>query len=115
MAGSGKSATREFRIQRSTALALIPLAFVLIAMVIALAGSDYETAHAYLGNPILALLVLVIIVVAAAHMRIGMGEIIADYVHNGFLKALSVFGNFLFCAAVVLGSVYAAAKILFGF
>lgn len=113
--GAVKSATRHFRRQRTTALALIPLSFILIATVIALAGADYETARAHLANPVVAALVLIILLPALVHMRIGMDDIIDDYVQGRFLNVLSKLANALFCAAVALGSLTAAAKILIGF
>lgn len=120
MAGSAssspvKSATRAFSIQRKSALALIPLALFLIALILALSGTDYETARHYLGNPIVSLLVIVTILATVAHMRIGMNEVIEDYVHGSFLHVLAKTVNILFCVAVGLGSIYAALKILIGF
>jgi succinate dehydrogenase / fumarate reductase, membrane anchor subunit len=113
--GPVKSATRDFRRQRTTALALIPLALFLIALLLALAGADYETARHYLGNPIVSFLVVLTIVSAVLHMRVGMGEVIEDYVHGRFFHVLALTANILFCVAVGLASIYAALKILIGF
>jgi succinate dehydrogenase / fumarate reductase membrane anchor subunit len=110
-----KSATRAFSIQRKSALALIPLALFLIALILALSGSDYEMAHHYLGNPIVSILVILAILATVAHMRIGMNEIIDDYVQGHALHVLAKAANFLFSVAVGLGSIYAALKILIGF
>lgn len=115
MAQSGKSATRDFRRQRLTAFALVPLGLIFVALVVALAGSDYETARACLANPLVAGVIVLLVIATAVHMRIGMNEIIDDYVQDSTLHKLSKTGNFLFCAAVVLGSIYAALKILIGF
>jgi len=113
--GAVKSATRDFRRQRFTALALIPLALFLVVLILALAGSDYETARRYLGNPIVAFLVILTVVSAVLHMRVGMGEVIEDYVHGRFFHVLALTANILFCVAVGLASIYAALKILIGF
>jgi succinate dehydrogenase / fumarate reductase membrane anchor subunit len=113
--GAVKSATRMFRRQRTTALALIPLAFFLIALVIALELADYETARHYLGNPIATILLVVLVIAAVAHMRIGMHEVIEDYVQARFLHLLAALGNNLFCLVVLLASLFAAAKLLIGF
>jgi succinate dehydrogenase / fumarate reductase membrane anchor subunit len=109
-----KSATRAYRRQRTTALALVPLALLLIAVVVALAGSDYETARHYLGNPLLGALLVLLVLAGVIHMRIGMMEIIEDYVH-GFLKYVSLVANYVFAIAVGLVCLYAVAKIVVGF
>ena len=113
--GPVKSGTRDFRRQRTTALALIPLALFLIALIVALSGADYETARQYLGNPVVTFLVVLTVVSAMLHMRIGMYEVIEDYVHGRFFHVLTLAANILFCAGVGLVSIYAALKILIGF
>jgi succinate dehydrogenase / fumarate reductase membrane anchor subunit len=109
-----KSATRAFRRQRTTALALFPLALIFVAVVVALAGADYETVRHYLGNPLLGAFFVLLVLAGVIHMRIGMMEIIEDYVH-GFLKYLALFANYAFAIAVGLGCLYAVAKIVVGF
>ncbi len=110
-----KAATRAFRRQRTTALALVPLALVFVAVVVALAGSGYETAHHYLGNPIIAAFFALLVIAGVIHMRIGMMEIVEDYVPNAVLRHLSLFLNYVFCIAVGLACLYAVAKVLIGF
>jgi succinate dehydrogenase / fumarate reductase membrane anchor subunit len=110
-----KSATRAFRRQRATALALVPLALILVAVVVALSGTDYETARHYLGNPLVAIFLVLLVGAGVVHMRIGMMEIIDDYVPNAFLRHLTLLANYAFAIAVGLGCLYAVAKIAIGF
>ncbi|HEX7775752.1 MAG TPA: succinate dehydrogenase, hydrophobic membrane anchor protein [Parvibaculum sp.] len=110
-----KSATRAFRRQRTTALALFPLALVFVAVVVALAGADYDTAKHYLGNPLLGAFFVLLILAGVIHMRIGMMEIIDDYVPNAALRHLTLFLNYVFAVAVGLTCLYAVVKIVIGF
>jgi succinate dehydrogenase hydrophobic anchor subunit len=69
--GSAKAGTRDFWIQRLTAAANVPLALLLIAFVVALAGADYATVRSYLGNPLVAIPMLLLVLSGTWHMRIG--------------------------------------------
>lgn len=112
--GSAKSGTDSFWMQRLTAVALIPLTVFLIASVVALAGADYETVRAYLSMPLVSVILLALVVAGIWHMRIGMKEIIEDYVHGEYVKLLAVVGNTFFALLVGLACVYAALKLGFG-
>ncbi len=81
--------TSTFIIQRATAALLIPLAiWFLIAMVSHL-GANYMVAQEWLSRPLNAGLLALFITIGAIHMRIGMAEIIADYIHGGLKRVLS--------------------------
>lgn len=69
--GLAKAGTRDFWIQRLTAAANVPLALLLIAFVVALTGADYATVRSYLGNPLVAIPMLLLVLSGTWHMRIG--------------------------------------------
>jgi succinate dehydrogenase / fumarate reductase membrane anchor subunit len=79
--GSAKAGTRNFWIQRLTAAANVALALFLIALLVALMGADYATVRSYLGNPLVAIPVLLVLS-GTWHMRIGMQVILEDYIHK---------------------------------
>lgn len=112
--GSAKSGTEHFWVQRLTAIATIPLAVFLIALVVALTGADYEAARACLANPLVSILLLLLILSGVTHMRVGMQDIIEDYVHAEGLKMLALIGNTFFSIAVGLACAYAALRLGFG-
>lgn len=112
--GSAKSGTGHFWLQRLTAVSNLVLAIIFIGVVIALAGRPYPSAIALLSNPLVAILMLLFILSACIHMRIGMQVIIEDYVHSEVLKILAVMGNTFFAIAVGAASVYAVLKLSFG-
>jgi len=74
----GESRHEHFWLQRLTAVANLFLAFAFIAIVIALAGKDYASARALLGNPLVAMLLALFVISGCIHMRIGMQVVIED-------------------------------------
>jgi len=111
--GSARSGTATFWRQRLTAVANIPLVLFLIYTVVANLGADYGAVKAYLAKPIVAILLLALVINAAVHMRIGLKEIVEDYVHGGG-KVLMLLLVTFFAAGVGLASVFAIIKISLG-
>ena len=81
--GSARSGTETFWRQRVTAVANIPLVIFLILAIVTHIGADYGMMRAFIAHPLVALAFLALIISAAIHMRIGLKEIIEDYVHGG--------------------------------
>ncbi|NIJ41300.1 succinate dehydrogenase / fumarate reductase membrane anchor subunit [Parvibaculum indicum] len=112
--GSARSGSGHFILQRVTAVANVFLAIFLIASVVALTGSDYETVRAYLANPLVVILMLALVLSGILHMKAGMQVVIEDYVHGESAKFLALIGNTFFSFLVGLACVFAALKIGFG-
>ena len=110
--GSARSGTETFWRQRVTAVANIPLVIFLILAIVTHIGADYGTMRAFIARPLVALAFLALIISAAIHMRIGLKEIIEDYVHGG-AKVIILFATF-FATGVGLASIVAILKISFG-
>ncbi|GGG46029.1 succinate dehydrogenase, hydrophobic membrane anchor protein [Chelatococcus composti] len=111
--GSARSGTSHFWHQRLTAVANVPLALAFIAIVVCATGSGYEEALALVRSPLVAILLLLFILSAAYHMRLGMQVIIEDYVHSG-AKVAAVIANTFFAVLVAAAAVFAVLKITFG-
>lgn len=111
--GSARSGTETFWRQRVTAVANIPLVIFLILSVVANIGADYVSVRAYLAQPVVAILMLALVINAAIHMRIGLKEIIEDYVHGGG-KVVAILLATFFAVGVGLASVLAIIKISLG-
>jgi succinate dehydrogenase / fumarate reductase, membrane anchor subunit len=80
--GSARDGLREWRLQRLTALALIPLALYFAASMLRLATSGRITAAEWLASPISALLVILFVLAGLAHMLAGLRSVFLDYVHT---------------------------------
>src|SRR5580704_12982505 len=79
--GSARDGLGEWRVQRRTALALIPLGLYFVASILRLATSDQMTAATWLASPVPALLVILFVLAALAHALVGLRSVFADYVH----------------------------------
>ena len=111
--GAAHRGTETFWRQRVTAVANVPLVIFLILAIVTHIWADYETMRAFIARPLVALAFLALIISAAIHMRIGLKEIIEDYVHGG-AKVVAILLATFFAAGVGLASVVAILKISFG-
>src|SRR6201981_2726847 len=112
--GSAREGLREWRLQRWTALALIPLGLYFVASMLRLATSDQTTAAAWLASPVPALLTILFVLALLAHAVGGMRSVLVDYLHT---RALLVSVELLVRAtAVMLGGagVLAVLKLFLG-
>ncbi len=112
--GSAKSGTGHFWLQRMTAVSNLVLTVIFIGIVISLSGRPYPAAMALLGHPLVSILMLLFILSACVHMRIGMQTILEDYVHHEGFKVLAAMANTFFAIVVGAASVYAVLKLSFG-
>jgi succinate dehydrogenase / fumarate reductase membrane anchor subunit len=112
--GSAHDGLRAWRLQRWTAVALIPLSLYFVASMLWLATADQATAAAWLASPVAALLVIFFVLAGLAHAQIGTREVFLDYVHT---RARLLAAELLVrTAAFVLGgaSVLAVLRLFLG-
>ncbi|MFG1350688.1 succinate dehydrogenase, hydrophobic membrane anchor protein [Xanthobacter autotrophicus] len=112
--GSARSGTGHFFQQRVTGLANLILMIAFIGIVICLAGSSYAATRATLGNPFVAVVILLTLLSVTTHMRIGMQVVIEDYIHTEALKVLLIVANTFFSIAIALAGAFAVLKISLG-
>jgi succinate dehydrogenase / fumarate reductase membrane anchor subunit len=112
--GAARSGTRDFWHQRVTSVAAIPLSIALVIIIIGLMGRSHAAVVQILGSPLVAVIMLLFIFNTAYHMRIGMQEIILDYVHEDRYKLAALMANTFFTFAVALASAFAILKLAFG-
>jgi succinate dehydrogenase / fumarate reductase, membrane anchor subunit len=112
--GSARDGLREWRLQRLTALALIPLGLYFTASLLRLATSGRLTAAEWLRSPVPALLVILFLLAGLVHMLIGLRSVFLDYVHT---RARLLAAGLLVRAATALligASVLAVLKLFLG-
>ena len=80
--GSARDGLQEWRVQRWTALALIPLGLYFVASMLSLATSEQETAVGWLRSPVPAFLTILFLVALFGHAVVGLRSVLADYVHT---------------------------------
>jgi len=112
--GAAKSGTQDFWVQRVTSVAGIPLTVAAFVIVIMLLGRNQAAVAQILGAPLVAVIMLLFIVCIIIHMKIGMQEILVDYVPDESLKLTLLLANSFFCWIVGLICAYAILKLSFG-
>ena len=112
--GSAKSGTKHWWAQRVTAIALIPLTIWFVVAMISATGNDYNNAQQFIGNPINAVLFILLIVATFHHAQLGLQVVIEDYVHN---KPMEI-GLLVITKGIVIvlgvSAVFAVLSITFG-
>src|ERR1041384_1272493 len=112
--GSAKDGTHHWWMQRVTAVALIPLAIWFVVSVIALVGKDHAAFMAWVRNPIIATLLVVLIAATFHHAQLGLQVVIEDYVHREGTK-LALLLLMRFAAVVFAGiGIFSVLRVAFG-
>jgi len=84
--GSAKEGVQHWWVQRTTALALVPLTIWFVSSVLSLVGAGHAAAVDWLASPWSATFMVLLIVATFHHMQLGLQVIIEDYVHNETAK-----------------------------
>jgi succinate dehydrogenase / fumarate reductase membrane anchor subunit len=109
--GSARDGSREWQLQRKSALALMPLGLYFVASMLWLATSDQLTAAQWLSSPLPALLTILFVIALFAHAVVGLRSVLLDYVHT---RSLLIAAALLVRAAAILlagASVLAVLKL----
>ena len=111
--GSAKQGVHHWWAQRITAVALIPLVAWFAVSLVMLSGADHMAVRAWIGSPVVMVLLILTIVIGLHHGQLGMQVVIEDYVHNDGMKlALIVLMRFI---AVFFGLAAIVAILRIGF
>jgi succinate dehydrogenase / fumarate reductase membrane anchor subunit len=96
--------TATFIAQRASAVILLPLMIWFLSGAVAHAGATYADMRAWLGAPLNAILMGLLIAIGAFHMRIGLDEIIDDYSGKGFRGVWKLLNLFACLGVAALGA-----------
>ena len=109
------AAPRRFWRQRLTAIANVPLTiFLILSLRDAISARAIDDVQAYLARPSSLLPCSRSSLSASLHMRIGLKEIIEDYVHGEGCKVVAIVLATFFAVGVALACAFAIFKISLG-
>jgi succinate dehydrogenase / fumarate reductase membrane anchor subunit len=112
--GSAKDGVGHWWAQRLTAIALIPLVVWFAISLVMLSGADYTVVRAWIGSPLVMMLLVLTIAVGLHHAQLGMQVVIEDYIGgDGWKLALIVIVKFI-AVLFGLGAIVAILRIGFG-
>jgi succinate dehydrogenase / fumarate reductase, membrane anchor subunit len=80
--GTTRHGYGDWKIQRLTSIAAIPLFVWFIASAVALAGEPYAEVRLWLAAPFNATMMILLVVTTFWHAKLGIQVVIEDYVHH---------------------------------
>lgn len=104
--------TSTFIMQRASAVLMAPLAGWVLFNLVANIGGDFAAARAWMAAPINGLLVGAFVTIGALHMRIGLSEVIVDYL-QGSVRDIFNFLNWIAALLVISATVYSVFTLSF--
>jgi succinate dehydrogenase / fumarate reductase membrane anchor subunit len=111
--GSAQHGVGDWWVQRVTAVALVPLAVWFVAGVISLAGADHRTVALWMGHPVNAVLLILLLVAMFRHAQLGLRVVIEDYVHHEGAKIALLLAVNGVLAVLAVGSILSVLKLVF--
>ena len=110
--GTAKDGLHHWWAQRITAVALVPLVVWFAISLVMLSGADYAAVRAWIGSPLVMVLLILTISVGLHHGQLGMQAVFEDYTSGGLRLALIVLTKFI---AVVFGLAAVVSILRIGF
>ncbi|MCB5202372.1 succinate dehydrogenase, hydrophobic membrane anchor protein [Neorhizobium sp. T786] len=111
--GSAKTGTDHFWKVRTTSVVLVPLMLFYIGFLVMYAGRPYAEVVDALANPFVATINALTVIASIVHMRLGMEEVIQDYIHSETAKLALLIVNASFSLLVGGLCLIAVLKIAF--
>ena len=111
---SAKEGAGHWWAQRLTAIALVPLTIWFVPSMAMLAGKSHGAVVAWLGAPLNAILMALLLAVTFYHVWLGLEAIIEDYVHTERRHIATLIAMKIAVAVLALAAFFAVAKIAFG-
>lgn len=112
--GSAREGAEHFIAQRLTAIALIPLLIWFVCCLASIATADYATIVAWIRNPVVTGLLILLILFMFYHAHAGLEEVFEDYLHNSVIKALAMVSMKFFFIMITVAAVLSILYVAFG-
>jgi succinate dehydrogenase / fumarate reductase membrane anchor subunit len=111
--GSAKEGVEHWWHQRLTAIALVPLTLWFVVSLIAHLGGDYSHAVQWIGAPVPAILMVLLIGTGFYHAMLGMQVVIEDYVHHEWVKLTALILLRMACFLLGVAGIFSVLHIAF--
>ena len=79
-------ASRKWIIQRASALIVAPLIVWFLLSLITLSTGDYNSVINFFSKPLFLILTIILLITGFFHAKIGISEIVEDYIQNEKIK-----------------------------
>ncbi len=91
----------------------MPLALWFVATLLAHVGGDYQQAVQWIGAPVPAILMVLLIGATFYHAMLGVQVVIEDYVHQEWLKLTMLILLRLACLVLGVAGIFAVLRLAF--
>jgi len=89
-------ASRKWIMQRASALIVAPLIVWFLRSLITLSTGDYNSVINFFSKPLFLILTIILLITGFFHAKIGLNEIVEDYIQNEKIKnAVNLLGLLL--------------------
>ena len=112
--GSAKEGVEHWWLQRITAVALVPLSLWFVIAIIRLVGADGDSVRDWVGNPLPAILLVLLLIATFYHASLGLQVVIEDYIHTELTKLALVVIVRLGCFALAVAGMFAVLSMAVG-
>ncbi|MBV9859654.1 MAG: succinate dehydrogenase, hydrophobic membrane anchor protein [Alphaproteobacteria bacterium] len=109
--GSAKEGVEHWWRQRISSIALVPLTLWFVVVVIRLAGTGLDAFTAWIGHPVPAVVMVLLLSATFYHADLGLRVIVEDYVAPEWVKLVLIILIRLGCIALGVAGVFAVLKI----
>jgi succinate dehydrogenase / fumarate reductase membrane anchor subunit len=112
--GSAKEGVAHWWAQRITAIALVPLALWFVIAIIGLVGADLDAVQDWIGRPLPAILLVLLLIAMFYHVSLGLQVVIEDYIHAELAKLGLLIVVRLLCFAFAVAGIFAVLSMALG-
>ena len=82
-------ASHKWIMQRASALIVAPLIVWFLLSLISLSTGDYNSVINFFSKPLFLSLTIILLIAGFFHWKIGLSEIVEDYIHNEKIKNIA--------------------------
>jgi succinate dehydrogenase / fumarate reductase, membrane anchor subunit len=112
--GSAKQGVEPWLLQRATAVALVPLTLWFAIALIGLVGADLDTVQEWVGRPLPAICLVLLLIATFYHASLGLQIVVEDYVHGELARLGLVIIVRLACVALAVAGIVAVLTLALG-
>ena len=109
--GASRHGVSHFITERVSGLALAPLSIWGVFAALKLIGADQHTAAAWIGQPVNAVLLGLLLISALIHLSNAVQVVIEDYIHQFTSKSALVIGNLFVCVLAGAVGIFSILKV----
>ncbi len=109
LGAGGAGAVEHWRVERITAIALLPLTIWFVVAVLVHIGAPQPAVAHWAGRPVNTVLLLALIAMTFHHMQLGLQVVIGDYIHD---RRFELAATLLNKGAALLLALFAAVAVL---